>query len=277
MLSRSLGVLSSGHRQLARHCRSQKLSSRPFLRSVGAPLTTVSSSGGAAAEPRMDTGLEQLIRSIHASPYKAVIYVTGGCSQVCRAWGGCRVPKEVEHSIAHSKGTVSADCWSQKGLSEEQPIHNHRHALRQSVCSNQGSPYSRPKAVTSPELPPPPHTHTPCILAGSIMASDGPRCIRYCTGGDCALQQGQLGGALGTGANSWGPGRSCCILSNAVHVTASPASPNSLQLLLPHRWWVGQSFRAMCCNTNHPGGRKPPPPANRRECCHSSPCGPGPV
>lgn len=30
----------------------------------------------------MDSGLEQLIRAIHASPYKAVVYVTGGCAQV---------------------------------------------------------------------------------------------------------------------------------------------------------------------------------------------------
>lgn len=30
----------------------------------------------------MDPDLEQLIRAIHASPYKAVVYVTGGCAQV---------------------------------------------------------------------------------------------------------------------------------------------------------------------------------------------------
>lgn len=29
----------------------------------------------------MDPGLEQLIRAIHASPYQAVVYVTGGCAQ----------------------------------------------------------------------------------------------------------------------------------------------------------------------------------------------------
>jgi hypothetical protein len=36
----------------------------------------------------MDADLEQLIRDIHASPYKATVYVTGGCAQVCRTRTG---------------------------------------------------------------------------------------------------------------------------------------------------------------------------------------------
>jgi hypothetical protein len=57
----------------------------------GSVASSTATSAAAAAEPGaagpsktgMDADLEQLIRNIHASPYKATIYVTGGCAQVC--------------------------------------------------------------------------------------------------------------------------------------------------------------------------------------------------
>lgn len=55
------------------------------------------------ADAGMDLQLEQLVRDIHASPFKAVIYVTGGCAQVVKVGGFHRI-----HLLEHNRSPTAA-------------------------------------------------------------------------------------------------------------------------------------------------------------------------
>lgn len=179
----ALRALCHAKTQLFKHTRSKRLQKRLETRPGVAAWSTVSTGPPAAAgQPGMDTGLEQLIRDIHASPYKAVVYVTGGCAQVGRQWlGGCVWRR------------AKLGGCEQQGDSSEWAV---------SVCLQQLAQRTKVRCflgVTKTSLLPCLCALLCCASAGSVLAADGARRLIHCAGGDCAIQQGQPGGAAGTG------------------------------------------------------------------------------
>jgi hypothetical protein len=71
------------------HLCTNSIGHKIAVRSTTATSTRLCATGSTAADAGMDLQLEQLVRAIHASPFKAVIYVTGGCAQVIKSPIGC--------------------------------------------------------------------------------------------------------------------------------------------------------------------------------------------
>jgi len=129
MLHRTAAVRHLG--RACQHCGWKRLQSTSHIPNSSSITCAAAPAAQAVAKGSgMDTQLEQLVRDIHASPYKAVVYVTGGAAQVNTA------------AVLHCNHHATQDAYHQlrhlwRGLSlPPPPTHTHTHSHTPNLTKN---------------------------------------------------------------------------------------------------------------------------------------------